>query len=42
MTTRKKSTKEFKLDSIRPVSEQGYSQAEAAKNVGINAGMLGR
>ena len=42
MTTRKTYTKEFKLDAIRLVTEQGYSRAEAARNLGINANMLGR
>ena len=42
MTTRKTYTKEFKLDAIRLVTEQGYTRAEAARNLGINANMLGR
>ena len=42
MTTRKTYTKEFKLDAIRLVTEQGYARAEAARNLGINANMLGR
>ena len=42
MTTRKKYTKEFKLDAVRLVTEQGYTRAEAARNLGINAGMLAR
>ena len=42
MTTRKKYTKEFKQDAVRLVTEQGYSRAEAARNLGINATMLGR
>ena len=42
MTTRKKYTKEFKQDAVRLVTEQGYSQAEASRNLGINANMLGR
>lgn len=42
MTTRKKYTKEFKQDAVRLVTEQGYSQAETARNLGINANMLGR
>ena len=42
MTTRKKYPKEFKLDAISLVTEQNYSQAEAARSLGINANMLGR
>lgn len=42
MTTRKKYSKEFKLDAISLVLEQGYSRAEAARSLEINATMLGR
>ena len=42
MTTRKRYSKEFKLDAISLVLEQGYSQAEAARSLEINANMLGR
>lgn len=42
MTTRKKYSKEFKLDAISLVLEQGYSRAEAARSLEINANMLGR
>ena len=42
MTTRKKYSKEFKLDAIALVVEQNYSQAEAARNLGVNPNMLGR
>ncbi len=42
MTTRKKYTKEFKLDAVSLVAEQGYSRSEAARNLGINNQMLGR
>jgi len=42
MNIRKKYSKEFKLDAISLVSEQGYSQAEAARSLDINANMLGR
>ena len=41
-TTRKKYTKEFKLDAIALVMEQNYSQAEASRNLGINPNLLGR
>ncbi len=42
MNVRKKYSKEFKLDAISLVSEQGYSQVEAARSLDINAHMLGR
>ena len=42
MITRKKYTKEFKLDAISLVLEQGYTQIEAARSLAINANMLGR
>ena len=42
MTKRKKYSKEFKLDAVSLVLEQGYTRAEAAKSLGINANMLGR
>ncbi len=42
MITRKKYTKEFKLDAISLVLEQEYSRAEAARSLGISANMLGR
>lgn len=42
MATRKKYPKEFKLDAISLVLEQGYSRAEAARSLEINANQLGR
>jgi transposase len=42
LTTRKKYSKEFKLDAIDLVLEQGYSLVEASKSLGINTNMLGR
>jgi transposase len=42
MTTRKKYTKEFKLDAVSLVLEQGYTRIEAAKSLDINDQMLGR
>lgn len=42
MQTRKKYTKEFKLDAVSLVTDQGYSRAEAARSLGINSNMLGR
>ena len=42
MKTRKTYTKEFKEDAVRLVTEQGYNRSEAARNLGIDRGMLGR
>ena len=42
MNTRKKYSREFKLDAIHLVREQGYTQAEAGRSLGINPNMLGR
>lgn len=42
MTKRKKYSKEFKLDAISLVLEQGYTRIEAARSLEINATMLGR
>lgn len=42
MTSRKKYTKEFKLDAISLVVDQGYSVSEAARSLEINANMLRR
>lgn len=42
MTDRRKYSQEFKLDAINLVTEQGYSRAEAARSLSINAAMLSR
>ena len=42
MTKRKQYTKEFKLDAVNRVIEQGYSRAEASRQPGINSNMLAR
>jgi len=42
MTTRKTYSKEYKLDAVSLVKDQNYNQSEAARNLGINANMLGR
>ena len=42
MTTRKKYSKELKLDAVSLVTDQGYSRAEAARSLGLNANMLCR
>lgn len=40
--TRRKFSDEFKEEAVKLVVEQGYSLAEAARNLGINANMLSR
>ncbi len=40
MATRKKYSKEFKLDAISLVTDQGYSRAEAARSLSINPTIL--
>lgn len=42
MNIRKKYPKEFKLDAISLVLDQGYSRREAARSLDINPNMLGR
>ena len=42
MSERKKYSKEFKLDAIALVLEQGYSRAKAAKSLSIDPNALGR
>ena len=42
MTTRKKYSKEFKLDAVSLVTDHGYTRSEAARSLDINANMLGR
>ena len=42
MTIRKKYSKEFKLDAVSLVVDQGYSRAEAARSLDITANLLGR
>ena len=42
METRKQYTKEFKLDAISLVVDQGLTIAEAARSLEIRANMLGR
>ena len=42
MSTRRKYTKEFKIDAISLVTERGYTHAEAGKSLGINPNVLGR
>jgi transposase-like protein len=42
MTTTKKYTKEYKLDTVSLVKDQNLNRSEAARNLEINANMLGR
>jgi transposase len=42
METRKQYTREFKLDAISLVLDQGFTIAEAARSLEIRANMLGR
>lgn len=42
MSTRRKYTKEFKLDAISLVTEQGYTCPEASRSLGINSNILSR
>jgi transposase len=42
MTKRVKYSKEFKLDAISLVAEQGYTRSEAARSLDITASLLGR
>ncbi|WP_319548597.1 transposase [Desulfogranum marinum] len=39
---RRKFSDEFKADSVKLITEQGYSIAEAARNLGVNANQLSR
>ena len=39
---RREYTKEFKMEAVRLVSEQGYSLSEAARNLGIHSSLLRR
>ena len=42
MTTRKKYSKEYKLDAVSLVLDQGYTVSEAAKSLEINRSVLQR
>jgi len=42
MTTTKRYSKEFKLDAISLVIEQGYSRAEAGRGLGVSPQIIGR
>ena len=40
MTKRRRHSEEFKIEAVRLVTEQGYSVAEAARNLGVHANLL--
>ena len=42
MSSRKKYSQEFKLDAVSLVLEQGYSRADASRNLEVNPNLLGR
>lgn len=42
MKTRKKYPKEFKLDAVSLVLEQGYTKAEAARSLDVDSQLIGR
>jgi transposase len=35
-------TNEFKEEAVKLITEQGYSAAEAGRNLGVNTNVLGR
>lgn len=42
MQTKKRFTEEFRQEAIKLVTEQGYSQAEAGKSLGVNSKNISR
>jgi len=42
MTTRKRYSKEFKLDAVSLITEQNYTRADAARSLSVPANMLSR
>jgi len=42
MTKRKKYTKEFKQEAAKLVTEGGYTQAEAAKSLGVACNLISK
>jgi transposase len=40
--TRRKHSQEFKIEAVRMVTEGGQTIAETARELGINAGLIGR
>ncbi len=39
---RRKYTEEYKEEAVKLVTEHGYKTSEAARNLGVNANLLGR
>ena len=39
---REQYSKQFKIDAVKRVTEQGYKVSEAARSLGIHEGILGR
>ena len=39
---RRNYSNEFKVEAVKLVTDQGYPVAEAARNLGVNANLLGR
>ncbi len=39
---RNRHSREFKEETVKLITEHGYTISEAARNVGVNANMLGR
>ena len=42
MNSKKKFTEEFRREAIKLVTEQGYSQSEAGKSLGVNSKNISR
>lgn len=42
MKEKKKYSKEFKMDAISLVKEQGYTRVEAARSLGVDRQLIGR
>ena len=42
MTKKQRYADEFKREAVKLVTEQGYTQAEAARSLGINANLIQR
>ncbi len=40
--TRRKYTQEFKVEAVKLITNQGYSFAEAGRNLGVNPNVLSR
>jgi transposase len=42
MTKRREFTRQFKIDAVKLVTEQGYKLSEAARNLGVDPSVLRR